>query len=109
MPAVATAGEDRTEKDVRGLREAEIEADDHYFRPAVLRGDPGQKLRLTIENESGALHNVSIAALGVDRDVPPKGKIEIDVVFPREGATEFVCKIHAAMGMKGALVVGGAR
>jgi len=97
---------DHGTQDVRGLTEIDLEADDDYFAPTYLLGAPGQKLRLEIENDSASLHNVTIPALRIDRDIPPQGKVEVEVTFPRAGAVPFFCKFHGAMGMAGALLVG---
>src|SRR5262245_48444222 len=47
---------DHGTKDVRKLSKLELEADDYYFGPTFLRGNPGQKLTLMIENEVSTLH-----------------------------------------------------
>ncbi len=49
---------DHGTKDVKGNGELELEADYYYFEPTFLRGAPGQKIKLEIENESGTLHNL---------------------------------------------------
>jgi YVTN family beta-propeller protein len=94
--------------DVRGKDEVDVEADDDYFEPTFLRGSPGQTLKLVVENESSALHNVSIPGLGVDTNVPPHASAEIELTFPQSGSTTFFCKFHTAIGMNGALLVGDA-
>jgi YVTN family beta-propeller protein len=94
--------------DVRGKDEVDVEADDDYFEPTFLRGSPGQTLKLVVENESSALHNVSIPGLGVDTNVPPHASAEIELTFPQSGSATFFCKFHTALGMNGALLVGGA-
>jgi len=104
----ATTFDDRGTRDVRGLTRVEVEADDYYFEPTFLRGTPGQRLTLVVENESGTLHNLSIPALHVDRDVPPKGKIEVEVTFPATGVVHLFCKVHEALGMNGELLAGDA-
>jgi len=38
----------------------DLEADNYYFEPTFLRGTPGQKLKVEIENESSTVHNFSI-------------------------------------------------
>jgi plastocyanin len=85
-----------------------IEADSNYFAPTFLRGQPGQKLTLEIENESSAQHNFSLTAQGIDRDVPPKGKAMVEVTFPQSGALHFFCKYHTGSGMNGELLIGEA-
>jgi len=120
-PATATAGPgtksktvtmngvtyaDHGTKDVRKLSKLELEADDYYFGPTFLRGNPGQKLTLRMENEASTLHNISIPSLGIDRDIPPKGKVEVAVVFPASGILVFSCKFHGPLGMNGMLKIG---
>ncbi len=94
---------DHGTRDVRRLSTLELEADDYYFGPTFLRGNPGQKLTLLIENEVGTLHNITIPSLGIDRDIPPKGKIQVDVTFPTSGVLNFSCKFHGPLGMAGML------
>ena len=93
---------------VAGRAAHEVEADDYYFKPTFLRGEPGQRLTLTVENESTALHNLTIPGLGIDRDLPPKGTVTLDVTFPSSGVLRFYCKVHEALGMGGELLAGGA-
>ncbi len=99
---------DHGTKDVWNLSKLELEADDYYFSPTFLRGKPGQKLTLLIENEASTLHNISIPALGIDKDIPPKAKVEVDVTFPTSGMLAFACKFHGALGMNGQLLTGEA-
>src|SRR2546425_11803511 len=99
---------DHGTKDVRNLSKLELEADDYYFSPTFLRGRPGQKLTLLFESEASTLHNLSIPALGIDRDIPPKGKVELNVTFPSSGVLAFFCKFHGALGMNGQLLTGDA-
>jgi plastocyanin len=93
-------------KDVRKLSKLELEADDYYFSPTFLRGRPGQKLTLIVESEGRALHNISIPALGIDKNIPPRGKVQFEVTFPPSAVLAFTCKFHAALGMNGQLVTG---
>jgi YVTN family beta-propeller protein len=97
---------DHGTKEVTGLSEIALEADDYYFAPTFLRGEPGQPLTLEVENESGTLHNLSIPALQIDQDIPPRAKAQVQVTFPSSGTLRFFCKLHAAMGMNGELRTG---
>jgi YVTN family beta-propeller protein len=94
---------DHGTKDVRNLATLELEADDYYFSPTFLRGKPGQKLTLVVESEAGTLHNISIPSLNLDKDIPPRGKVQLDIVFPASGILAFSCKFHAPLGMNGQL------
>ncbi len=104
-PGNAPAADHGTQ-DVRGKAEVHLEADDYYFEPTFLRGQPGQTVKLEIENESGTLHNLSFPAQGLDKDIPPKGTVEVEVTFPPSGELRFFCKFHSALGMHGALLAG---
>src|SRR5881409_1665299 len=99
---------DHGTKDVRNLSKLELEADDYYFSPTFLRGRPGQKLTLLVESEASTLHNLSIPALGIDRNIPPKGKVQVDVTFPASGMLAVSCKFHGSLGMNGQLLTGDA-
>ena len=114
-PAVASRAQQKTvtiggvnyadhgTKDVGSLKVVKMEADDYYFGPTFLRGKPGQRVRLRIENESGTLHNITIAGQQVDRDILPRKTIEVDVTIPESGALVFSCKFHGPLGMNGQL------
>lgn len=97
---------DHGTKDVRNLSRLELEADDYYFAPTFLRGKPGQKLTLLVENEASTLHNITIASLAIDKDIPPKGKMQFEVTFPASGVLAFSCKFHGSLGMNGQLLTG---
>jgi YVTN family beta-propeller protein len=92
--------------EVKGQTTIELEADEYYFKPTFLQGTPGQRLKLEIENESGTLHNISLPEQHLDMDIPPKGTVTVEVVFPASGTVRFFCKFHEALGMHGALRVG---
>ena len=53
------------------------------------------------------LHNLSIPALGIDKDIRPKGKVQMAVTFPASGVLAFFCKFHGPVGMNGQLLTGG--
>src|SRR5262245_58508961 len=97
---------DHGTKDVSGSTSVSLEADDFYFEPTFLKGTPGQKTTLTIENESSTLHNFSVPAMALDKDIAPNGDTTIDVVFPDSGVLLFVCKYHTGQGMNGEMLAG---
>jgi plastocyanin len=105
----ASSAEQSKVKDVSGLAEVNLEADEYYFEPALLRGTPGQKLKLEIENESATLHSFTIPEQNLDMNIPPKGKVVVEVTFPPSGMVRFFCKFHAALGMDGELLTGDAK
>jgi plastocyanin len=94
---------DHGTEDVRGKSKLTLKVDNYYFAPTFLTGNPGQKLTVVVENGSGTLHNLYIAALDIDKDIPPSGKLEVQFTFPASGVVPFVCKYHSATGMNGRL------
>ncbi len=58
-----------------------------------------------VDSEASTLHNISIPALGIDKDIPPEGKVEVAVTFPASGVLAFFCKFHGPLGMNGQLMV----
>jgi plastocyanin len=94
--------------DVRRAASATIHADDYYFEPTFVRVAAGQRLRVSILNRAGTLHNLSVPALGVDRDVPPQARADLDLVAPESGSLLFFCKFHGPLGQNGRFLVAGA-
>jgi len=101
------AASDHGSKDVMGEQELELEADDFYFEPTILKGSPGQKLTIEIENEGSASHTFTIDDQNVDVTVAPGEKADADVTFPESGELRFYCRFHEAQGMAGALKASG--
>jgi predicted lipoprotein with Yx(FWY)xxD motif len=86
-----------------------MEIDSNYFEPTFVKGTPGQKITLTLSNESSTLHNFSVPALAIDQDVQSKGEIDVAVTFPQSGVLLFLCKYHTSAGMNGELLTGDAQ
>jgi predicted lipoprotein with Yx(FWY)xxD motif len=96
-------------KDASGMASLEIEADDFFFEPTFVRGTAGQKLKLQLSNDSSTLHNISVPAQLIDKDIAAKSSVEVDVTLPQSGVLLFLCKLHTAQGMNGELLVGDAQ
>jgi plastocyanin len=96
---------DHGTKDVSGESSAELEQDNFYFEPTILKGSPGQELTIELSNEGSALHNFSIPDQSIDQDVQPDTKGEVTVTLPDSGTLVFFCKYHQSRGMVGALEV----
>ena len=79
------------------------EKDDFYFKPTVLKGTPGQELKIELSNEESPLHNFTLQAQSIDQDVVQGQKADVMVTFPQSGFLEFFCKYHKARGMVGEL------
>ena len=86
---------------------AEVELDDYYFQPTVLKGKPGSLVTLKLKNEGSVEHNFTIDSQGVDKDLEPGKSAEVSVTIPKSGAIAFYCKYPKSMGMAGALSGGG--
>jgi len=96
---------DHGSKNVSG--EAEVELDDFYFEPTVLRGKPGSQVTLELRNEGSTEHNLTIDSQSIDKDVEAGEDAKVTVTFPKSGQLSFYCKYHKNMGMAGALAAGG--
>ena len=86
---------------------AEVELDDYYFKPTVLKGKPGSSVTFELKNEGSVEHNFTIDSQGIDKDLEAGKDAEVTVTIPQSGEISFYCKYHKAMGMAGALAVGG--
>jgi plastocyanin len=113
---VVVAGERANHHGTKDVRSAsrglpsdfvEFKLDNFYFAPTILTGVAGQNLSLAIFNEGEGSHTFTIDASGVDTDIGPGGRREVEVTFPEFGALLFYCRFHAARGMRGGLSVGG--
>ncbi|HEX2148909.1 MAG TPA: cupredoxin domain-containing protein [Actinomycetota bacterium] len=93
------------EADVTGDDSVELELDDNYFEPTILKGSAGQEITLELFNEGGNIHNFSITGQEVDEDLQEGGQQDVGVRFPDSGAVTFFCKYHQELGMRGELRV----
>jgi plastocyanin len=94
------------DKDVTGMSSVEIEADNFYFKPTVLKGTAGQKLTITIKNDTGTEHNFSQEAQHVNKDVEGGQSQTVQVTLPASGTISFFCEYHHGQGMAGGLQSG---
>ena len=95
-------------KDVSGeTGKVEIELDDNYFDPTILKGKPGQKVELELKNEGNNPHTLTISDQMVDQEIQPGDEAETEVTFPQSGQLEFVCRFHQSKGMVGVLQTSG--
>jgi plastocyanin len=96
---------DHGTKQVSG--ETEVELDDYYFEPTVLKAKPGSKVKLELKNEGKVEHNISIDDQNLDQDLEPGESATVTVMVPQSGEVSFYCKYHKSMGMAGALAASG--
>jgi plastocyanin len=87
--------------------EAKMELDDFYFEPTVLKGKPGQRVTVELENEGKVEHNFTIDSQGIDKDLEAGEDAKVTVTIPKSGLVSFYCKYHKNMGMAGALATRG--
>lgn len=98
---------DHGTKDVSGMSTFTIEAHSYYFNPSVLKGTPGQKLTLVIDNTTSTQHNFSVDAQNVNSDVGANKSVTTHVTFPSSGVLSFYCQYHKSRGMAGGLLTSG--
>src|ERR671937_1899567 len=83
---------DHGSKQISG--ETEVELDDYYFEPTVLKGKPGARVTLELKNEGKVEHNLSIDAQHIDKDIEPGKSATVSVTIPQSGQISFYCKYH---------------
>jgi plastocyanin len=79
------------------------------FSPTFIRGTPGQKLTLKMENATSTPHTFTLADQMIDQSLAPNGKAEFSIAFPASGVLRFFCRLHETAGMNGELLAGDAR
>jgi plastocyanin len=83
-----------------------LDASEFAFSPTCIEAAGGETLEVTVANGGSALHNLSVASLGIDEDVVAGETITVEVTLPDSGSLPFVCKYHVSNGMQGAFVIG---
>lgn len=96
---------DHGTKDVSGGGSQNVEVDNFYFNPTLFTAKAGDKLTLTLSNESQTAHTFTVTEQNIDKDIPVGGKITVSVTFPASGTVVFFCRFHRASGMIGGLKV----
>lgn len=94
------------EAEVGTLTTVEVEVDDYYFEPTLLKGKANQKVTLEIRNEGENEHNFSVDQQALNQDVDLGGTASVEVTFPASGTLTFYCKFHRGQGMLGGLQAG---
>lgn len=82
----------------------EMEMDEDYFEPSVLRGRPGATVTIELHNEGTRPHNFTVPGQGIDLHCGVRARDEVEVVFPRSGVLLFSCRYTATSGMRGAML-----
>jgi plastocyanin len=85
----------------------EVEMDDYYFDPKVIKGKPGETVTLELKNEGKTDHNFTVDGQGIDTTVSPDASAEVSVTIPKSGSVAFYCKFHKSQGMTGMLEASG--
>jgi plastocyanin len=83
----------------------EMEMDEDYFGPTILKAPAGATVTIEIENEGSRPHNLSVPGQNIDLNCGVRARGEVTVVFPRSGVLLFTCRYGATSGMRGALAV----
>jgi plastocyanin len=94
-------------KNVAGASKVHIEIEDNYFSPTVIKGKPGQRVVVSLENESQSPHTFTVGGRYVDQQIQPGQISEVPVVLPKSGNLSFFCTFQKKVGMAGAFNVSG--
>jgi plastocyanin len=93
-----------TDRVLDGAR-IEMEMDEDYFAPTILKARAGATVTIELENEGIRQHNFSVPGQAIDLTCGVRGRDEVEIVFPRSGVLTFFCRFGAASGMRGAMIV----
>ena len=74
--------------------ESELEQDDFYFEPTFIKSTAGAKFKAEIKNEGKTSHTFTIESLGVDAELSPGMKKEVEFTLPGSGTVNFICRFH---------------
>ncbi len=91
--------------DVSQMTSVRIATEGFAFVPAELHGSPGQTLTVEVDNEGGVAHTFTIRDLGIDEEIAPGERVEVEVTLPESGSLPFVCRFHERSGMVGGFTV----
>jgi len=91
--------------DVSGMTSVQIRAEGFSFVPAELLASPGQTLTIEVENGGGGSHTFTIEDLGIDEELSPGDRVQVEVTLPDSGSLPFICRFHERSGMVGEIVV----
>jgi plastocyanin len=85
----------------------EVEVDNFYFGPNVIKATPGQTFKVALANEGGATHTFTIDSLGIDVTLAPEQKMDVTITAPSAaGTVQFYCRFHqSSSNMQGAILV----
>ena len=94
-----------------GEKVIQMKASSFDFDPDVIHARQGDRLVLAIENVAGIEHNFTLknpaGEVVVDEDLPGHEIVRVEVSLLQAGEYPFRCHkfMHAALGMKGRIVV----
>ncbi len=81
-----------------------------WYEPALLVGQPGQKLTISLSNPDPWAHTFTLRTQGIDVYLHPNEEdaVRVQVTFPQNGdPLVFYCKLHQLYGQTGGLVAVG--
>lgn len=93
-------------KDVTGMPGVQIEADNFYFEPSIVKGSPGQRLTVTVKNVSSTEHTFTVTSPNVNKELGAGKSATVSLTLPASGTISFFCEYHKALGMAGGLQAG---
>jgi plastocyanin len=91
--------------DVSGMTSVQIRTEGFSFVPAELLASPGQTLTIEVENGGGGSHTFTIEDLGIDEELSPGDRVQLEVTLPDGGSVPFICRFHERSGMVGEFTV----
>ncbi len=82
--------------------EVEMELDDFYFEPTLIKSPGGGTATVMLHNEGDATHTFTSDTLEFDEELKAGATKEVTVEIGTETRYEFYCRFHEGQGMRGA-------
>ena len=88
------------------VREIKIEAFGYGFTPKTIEVAKGEKVKFVITNKGG-MHDFTMKDFNISQGLSSTTPTVVEFSSDKAGTFEFICSVgnHAAMGMKGTVVV----
>lgn len=94
-------------RNIVGDRTVTVVMEDGYFVPTVIKGSPGQKITLQIENKAKEPHMFAVDGRYIKLQVPPGQRWPVPITLPKSGNLSFYSQAHWREGMAGVFNVSG--
>ena len=108
---LGAGGEPAEGMDMDGVKTFEISVQEWYFSPAVIRVNPGEKVKFVVTSKD-VWHGFAINEMGINLTIPSEKTVTKEVVIPADiadGVYTMYCSVFCGLGhpyLKGQVIIG---